>query len=230
MRPFTLLLLSVNDTSFYHHDAYYVIGVMIFIMCFLVATYIYVRHRFAREIAYRKKLVRSFEKELEAQKEEVRKKEAEIRVQRQNLERSKAELERVTSEIEAYKVELQVKEKQLEDKIRQNKSFIKLLHQTELEGSAKDIINVTKAASEGLHTMTDDDWKTLLHAVDKLYPSFNDELIRRTGNADRQELRVCYLMRIGLNNPQIQNVTGLPRTTVWRWVKKYEWIINEDKE
>lgn len=191
-------------------DAYLIFSVMIFIMLFLLLTYFYVRKKFAREIAYRKRLVHSYEKELDEQ--------------RQHLEETKAALERVTREIENYKVELREKEHLLEEKISQNKTFIKLLHQTELEGSAKDIVNAVRLASEGRHSMSDEDWKMLLRAVDEMYPSFNDTLVRRIGKVDRQELRVCYLIRIGLTNPQIQNITGLPRTTVWRWVKKYEWI------
>lgn len=213
MEPFLPLTLSATGTPLYRQDAFWIIAVMIFIMCFLVAMNIFVRRKFEREIAYRKKMVHSYEKELDTQK--------------LTLERTKKELERVTKEIDSYKAQLKEKERLLEEKISQNKSFIKLLHQTEIEGSAKDIVNAVRLASEGRHSMTDDEWKTLLHAVDELYPTFNDTLIRRLGKVDRQELRVCYLIRIGLTNPQIQNITNLPRTTVWRWVKKYEWIVAE---
>lgn len=207
---FIPLTLSTTGTPLYQQDAFWIIAVMIFIMCFLVAINIFVRRKFEKEIAYRKKMVHSYEKELETQK--------------LTLERTKKELERVTKEIDNYKAQLKEKERLLEEKISQNKDFIKLLHQTKMEDNAKEIVDVVKKASEGRHTMTDDEWKTLLHAVDELYPTFNDMLIRRIGKVDRQELRVCYLMRIGLANPQIQNITNLPRTTVWRWVKKYEWI------
>ncbi|MBE6272038.1 MAG: hypothetical protein E7101_14000 [Prevotella ruminicola] len=30
--------------------------------------------------------------------------------------------------------------------------------------------------------------------------------------------------KIGLSMPQIQNITNLSRATIWRWVKKYDWI------
>lgn len=191
-------------------DAYWIIAVMVFIMVFLLLTYVYVRKRFVREIAYRKRLVHSYEKELETQ--------------RQHLRQTKEKLERVTKEIDNYKTELRTKERLLEEKINQNKTFIKLLHQTELEDNAEDIIKAVRLASEGRHTLSEEEWKMLLHAVDEMYPTFNDSLIRKIGKVDRQELRVCYLIRIGLTNPKIQNITGLPRTTVWRWVKKYDWI------
>lgn len=198
MQLYITLLLTA--TAAYHQDATLIVGVMIFIVCFLLATYLYVRHRFAREIAYRKSLVHSYEKELD----------------------------RVTREIDYYKAALKEKEALLEEKIQQNKSYLRLLHQTEIEGSAKDIVSAVRRASQGQYRMEEDDWQALLHAIDELYPTFNDTLSRKLGRIDRQELRVCYLIRIGLSNPQIQNITGLPRTTVWRWVKKNEWILNGD--
>ena len=30
--------------------------------------------------------------------------------------------------------------------------------------------------------------------------------------------------------PQIQNMTNLSRVTVWRWVKKYDWVLTPDNE
>ena len=209
-KPMLSLTLQTTGTAFYQQDAFWIITVMVSIMCFLITMYVYLRRRFAREIAYRKKLAHSYERELDTQQA--------------ILERTKEELERVKKQIEAYKTELKEKERLLEEKIAQNKSFMKLLHQTEMEGNARDIVNAVRMASEGKHTMSDADWKMLLHAIDELYPTFNDTLIRKLGKIDRQELRVCCLIRIGLTNPQIQNIMNLPRTTVWRWVRKYDWI------
>ncbi len=36
------------------------------------------------------------------------------------------------------------------------------------------------------------------------------------------------LMRAGLSKPQIQNMTNLSRVTIWRWVKKYDWVMTLD--
>ncbi len=38
------------------------------------------------------------------------------------------------------------------------------------------------------------------------------------------------VMRIGLSKPQIQNMTNLSRVTIWRWVKKYDWVLTSDDE
>lgn len=221
---FLHLSLTAHATAIYHQDAFWVMAVSVLIVCFLIAVFIILRKKFTREIVYQRKIARSYERELEQQRKDNRLKEDELHRQEQRLAHTQSELDRVSIEIENYKNVLKEKEQMLEDLINQNKSFMRLLHQTELEGSAQSIVNAVKQASEGRHIMSDEDWKMLLQAVDQLYPDFNDLLIRKLGRVDRQELRVCYLIRIGLSNPQIQNVTNLPRTTVWRWTKKYEWI------
>ena len=70
----------------------------------------------------------------------------------------------------------------------------------------------------------------LIQAVDKQHPEFSNLLASKLGRVDQKVLRMCYLLRIGLTNPQILNITGLPHSTVWRWAKKYEWIakLNND--
>ena len=74
------------------------------------------------------------------------------------------------------------------------------------------------------------DWKQLYQAVDELYPLFKDRLLKELGTFTEQQMQVCYLMRIGLSKPQIQNMTNLSRVTVWRWVKKYDWVLIPDDE
>ncbi|MBO7279670.1 MAG: winged helix-turn-helix domain-containing protein [Bacteroidaceae bacterium] len=39
-------------------------------------------------------------------------------------------------------------------------------------------------------------------------------------------LRVCYLVKIGLSNPEIANITGYPPQTVWDRVKKVRNTLN----
>jgi DNA-binding NarL/FixJ family response regulator len=128
-------------------------------------------------------------------------------------------------------VALSTEKEQLQaEKEEQNKAFIKLLHQSDLEGTAEEVIEAVRQASMGKRNMTAAEWKQLYCAVDELYPSFKDRLAKELGTFTEQQQQVCYLMRIGLTNPQIQNMTNLSRPTVWRWVKKYDWVLGlEDK-
>ncbi len=131
-------------------------------------------------------------------------------------------------EVVALLEENKAREQQLAEREEQNKAIIKLMHKTELEGTAEEVIEAIRQASTGKKEMTAAEWKQLYYAVDALYPSFKDKLVKELGNYTEQQQQVCYLMRIGLSNPQIQNMTNLSRPTVWRWVKKYDWVLEAD--
>ena len=128
-------------------------------------------------------------------------------------------------EVVALLEENKAKELQLAEREEQNKAIIKLMHQTDLEGTAEEVIDAIRKSSTGKKEMTPDDWKQLYHAVDELYPSFKDKLVKELGSYTEQQQQVCYLMCIGLTNSQIHNMTNLSRATVWRWVKNYDWVL-----
>ena len=163
------------------------------------------------------------EKDLETSKKSLEKSSDE-------LNNVKRELQRVNAELSDYDEALKAKEQQLSKKMDQNKIFIKLLHQSELEGKAEDVIYAIRQSSTGKKNMKSADWKQLYQAVDELYPLFKDRLLKELGTFTEQQMQVCYLMRIGLAKPQIQNMTNLSRATIWRWVKKYDWVLTSDND
>ena len=170
-------------------------------------------------------------------RKDIEQKENELKESRRSLEKSsedlnnlKQELQRVNAELSNYDEALRAKEQQLSEKMNQNMTFIKLLHQSELEGTAEDVIYAIRQSSTGKKNMKAADWKQLYQAVDELYPTFKDRLLKELGTFTEQQMQVCYLMRIGLSKPQIQNMTNLSRVTVWRWVKKYDWVLTPDNE
>ena len=103
--------------------------------------------------------------------------------------------------------------------------LIGLLHESKLEDKAEDVIQSIRQTSKGMKNMTAASWRQLYQAVDELHPKFRDQLSAQFGKLNDQQLKVCYLMKIGLSNLQIRNMTNLSRVTVWRWVKKYNWIL-----
>ena len=82
-------------------------------------------------------------------------------------------------------------------------------------------------SANGLMNMTKENWKQLYNAVDELYPAFKETMIEHLGEFTEQHMQVCYLMRIGLTNLQIQHITNLSRVTVWRWTKRFSWITEQ---
>ena len=167
-------------------------------------------------------------KDIEQKEMELEKSKKSLKKSSDELNNVKRELKRVNEELADNEEALKVKEQQLAEKMNQNKTFIKLLHQSELEGKAEDVIYAIRQSSKGMKEMKSSDWKQLYQAVDDLYPSFKDRLLKELGNFTEQQMQVCYLMRIGLSKPQIQGMTNLSRVTIWRWVKKYSWVLTAD--
>ena len=161
----------------------------------------------------------------------IKKKEEELLASQSLLDKRENELKSVKNqlrdlngELTKYDEKLKEKEQMLSEKIAQSQTFLNLLRQTELEEKAEDVIFNIRQSSEGKKHMTTTNWKQLYKAVDELYPAFKDQLMKELGSFSEQQMQVCYLMRIGLSKPQIQNITNLSRVTIWRWVKKFNWI------
>lgn len=113
---------------------------------------------------------------------------------------------------------------QLEEKHRQSQSLLQKLRHSEMQENANDVIARVRLAADGKRRIDEADWKRLFSAVDSVYPDFSDMLLSRVTVLNNQQMQVCYLMRIGMSNPQIRNITDLPRTTIWRWTKSFSWI------
>lgn len=247
------LAATVNNAHKYHLDEkkeqelkagkekyrlYLLIAILTFVVIGAALCLLYIRRRnihIKRVIDLSSELERLSADDIRLH-EDIENKAAELKVSQKQLEESnheliqlKQELERLNSEYNEYDNALKEKEKQLSEKIEQNKVFIKLLHQSELQGKAEDVIDAIRQSTVGKKNMTSADWKQLYQAVDELYPDFKDKLLKELGTFTEQQMQVCYLMRIGLSKPQIQNMTNLSRVTVWRWVKKYDWALTSDK-
>lgn len=144
----------------------------------------------------------------------------------QQLQAMKDELARVNGEIGHYRQELADKAQLLEEKLDENKRFVRLLHKADLEGRAEDVVEAIRKASVGRHKMTSAEWRQLFAAVDELQPDLMERLVHHVGKFSEQQQQVCYLLSIGLTNTQIENLTDIPHVTVWRWTKKMEWAQN----
>lgn len=202
------------------------------LMCIAYILYVRRRNKQLKEVvtlSAELQRVSNNEKQL---RKDIEQKERDLEKSKKSLEKTsdelknvKRELQRVNEELSDYDDALKAKEQQLTEKMEQNKTFIKLLHQSELEGKAEDVIYAIRQSSRGMKEMKSSDWKQLYQAVDELYPSFKDRLLKELGNFTEQQMQVCYLMRIGLSKPQIQSMTNLSRVTIWRWVKKYDWVL-----
>lgn len=158
-------------------------------------------------------------KEIELQKEQVENYCIELNQLKNNLNSLKSELEH-------YNHEIKNKEQLLSEKIEQNQTLIKLLHQTEPEEHDEDIITTIRHSSKNKKTLSAAEWRQFYCAVDELYPTLNDTLIRGLGHLTEQQIQVHYLLSIGMPHSHISNITGVSRTTIWRWAKKHDNLMS----
>ena len=152
-----------------------------------------------------------------------------IHITRRNRQLNKilslnVEIERVSLQEKNLRDELARKESELYEKMAQNKTLVRLLHQSELTDKAEEVIESIRQVSNGEKTMSQSDWDQLFTAVNALYPDFKEQMVNKCDALTEQQIQFCYLLRIGLSNVQIKNVTNMSRVTVWRWMKKFEWI------
>ncbi len=192
-------------------------------------------HSLKEKLALTKKL-----DEIEASKSELQSKiaerEEELGEAQSSLEEVQADLvtlkerlEFVTNEIKEKQKECSDLERQLARQLDMNRTLVNLVNQADLEEKAEEVVQAIRQSAKGKN-MTAKEWKQLYHAIDELYPDFYDMLTLNLDKFNEQQMQVCYLMKIGLSNQQIQNMTNLSRVTVWRWTKKYGWIVSSDKK
>lgn len=238
---------TVNNQYQYHLDrnkemeaerkvAEYRNWAMVLALCAIMMVSLFIIFHVKRRNSQLKTLV-AMSRQLESAKgdkrllqEEIDKKNRELAETKQQYAESSAELgsvkerlDNINRQLQQSRAELKSKEDMLNSKMEQNQSFLRLLHRSELEGRADDVLEAVKKSAGGTKKMTAEDWRRLYAAVNEIHPDFRSLLTERLGRFTEQQMMLCYLVRAGLTNPQIQNLTGLPRATVWRWVKKFEW-------
>ena len=188
-------------------------------LCYIRAKNKHLKERLdlSDQLTMTKEVVETLRAEIDARTAQIGNSEA-------RLSHAKQELERLNGDIAFYERELKSKEQQLIEKLEENRRFIMLLHKASLEESAEDVVKAIRKASEGKYRMTASEWQRFYHAVDELQPTLSEKLAKHLGKFSEQQQQVCYLMSIGLSNIQIENLTDIPHVTVWRWVKKFDWI------
>lgn len=135
-------------------------------------------------------------------------------------------MKEISEELQHNEQLLETTQKRLNDKMKQSEQLMQMLHKAELEDSASDVVEAVRKSAEGKKKLSATEWQQLYSAVNSLYPDFKDSLMSRDGNLSEQQMQMCYLMRIGLTGPQINNVVDISRTTVWRWTNANKWIYD----
>lgn len=244
------LAATVNNAYQYHLDQkreldlkeekerYKSLSVIVFLAALLIACVGYIlnfkrKQRHLREVAALSSELQRLSDTDKKLRENIKRKEKVLAESRDSLKKSTRELDEVKQKLQLVNQELSENndmlkktEELLEQKREQNKSFIKLLHQSEFEVKAADVIHAVREASKGKKEMSLAEWKQLYKAVDELYPTFHEDILKQHSSVTDKEMQVLYLIRIGLSKHQIMNLTDMARVTIWRWEKKFDWVLS----
>ena len=151
----------------------------------------------------------------------------ELSLHRKDKERLKADILAKEEELGRLEEQRQEMEDELRMKMVQNRELMRiaLMEQTvEQEG---DVVEQFRRAARGGTKVTEAMWKELFAMVDRLYPTFKDEIQNRMSRLSMPLLRTCYLMKIGMSNSQIEAVMEAPHQTVWYRVRKIEQVMGD---
>lgn len=118
--------------------------------------------------------------------------------------------------------ELKNKERQLSERVEQNKTILRMLHRSDFETKAEDVVEMLTLSAKGKRKMTAEDWGLLYQTVDKLYPECKEHVVTELGIASEQQLRAFYLLYIGFSKADVMKLTDTSRTTLWRWMKLFK--------
>lgn len=234
---------TINNLYQYHRDMSleqdirrekesYRSTMIIAMLCFALSVisvilwYLYKGYRFTRAQILQDERLGKLRKKLEERRDEEKAMREALSETQSAYSQSQEELRKINHQLAETKEELDAKKKELEERIEQTSDIMRMLHRSELTSTAEDVVNSIRAASEGKYNMKPTDWLQLYQAVDSLYPEFGQDLVKKLKKFSEQQKQVCYLLRIGLTNTQMENITNLSHATVWRWVKKYSTIVS----
>ena len=197
----------------------------------LLAAFTHRRNRRLRQLLEKTKELKGAREDNARLQEEIVHQQTELSELNGRIRDNRKELAAVHEELERSETELARAKEEVASRLEQNRHILQMLHQSDFEARAEDVLQLLRKASEGLHTMQADDWKLLHHTVDELYPDLKDRLVQGLGERITEEqLRFCHLLRIGLSTSQIEKLMDMSRATAWRWTKKYEWILEVKDE
>lgn len=170
-------------------------------------------------------IILSKEKNIESAKVLIEKRELELEKEKRCIDEKEKELRKLNVANSKLSIELQCAREDFDMLVAQNCELTKQTIMNNMAKSNGDIIEKVKKTSKGKHHLSDNEWKELLGAIDKLYPGFTHEVQAKFKKINEPLLRVCYLLKIGLTGPEIANITDYPRQTVWDRIKKVKETI-----
>lgn len=167
-----------------------------------------------------KEEIKNYNEALEHKKNIIDEKRTELQQKQTKIEELEHEIKEDTFLIKQYQKEVELQKERLSEQMSISRSFSQFISEAMLEQDAEDVVNSIKEASKGKKNLSATEWKSLYKAVNTLYPDFKTQITLLLDNLSEQQVRLCYLLKIGLLKHQICNIMEISRSTLWRMEKE----------
>ena len=124
--------------------------------------------------------------------------------------------------------DIRQKDATISDKELEVERLIRHLLSSAAKEQSPDIISHFLNVAAGRERIKQErEWDELAAAIESLYPQFITSVHERWPLIKTDELQIVCLMKIGLDTPQVMNVTELPKTTVYRKVRRAKAMLGD---
>lgn len=238
---------ALEMSARYRKLVYALVVTLLLVALVLSAIYSLQKRHYIKLLLQKDKAISTVKEAIEQYDKRLEESAALVSIQREKLYSSRVELEQIECEMHAKLAEkekiiseqeeslcamnetiaaneanIQAKQKQISELVRRS-----LLERASVDSG--DVVKRFVESSYGKITIQEDDWNTLYAAVENMYPGFS-ESVMSIPRITELNLKTAYLLKIGMSNPQIANLTDCSRQTVWDRVKKIkacmgDWLV-----
>ena len=191
-----------------------VIAVMVLTMLVLVVVWQSYRQKKEAEVERERNLKHEEENRSKQSREQLEKNQQRLaELERQLAEAKKRGEESMTQQIQIDTDELVAENKSIEARQRRLQ-----FHQEQFLTSPI-YIRIKENASQPSFMLTEDEWQQLSEHINNAYDNFTARLLALSDLRDT-ELRMCYLLKIGVRQIDVARLVGRSRSTVSSWSKR----------
>lgn len=211
---------TIREKDRYRLWTFGTLSVLVLVVSSSLVAYYYKKNKYLQRAMSLSGHLKATKEENATLTKELERRRAEIDAAHKALLGMRAQAERLSEETARYEAVIREQEQQLAKRDEQNERYRLMLTKTHLEDTASNVMENVRMAAVGKHDMTEDDWTALQLSIDGMHPTFSDEIKKAVGTCNEQQRRVYYLLRAGLTARQIQVILPVPRSTLWRWIKR----------
>lgn len=130
-------------------------------------------------------------------------------------------------ELKSTKRQYAETKEQLEEQKSQTDKLSKQLLFTKAMKKDKSIIAHFSNVAKGHEKLKDDSWNALYTTVETEHPGFGKAVREKYPGINEDTMHTCYLLKVGMTNAQIENITNSSRQTTWYRIKHLQDAIGD---